>query len=51
MVEEFRRRARWLSRGLNEIPGLRCIMPQGAFYAFPSITGTGLDSRATPTTC
>ena len=30
---------------LNRIPGIRCIEPQGAFYAFPSISGTGLTSR------
>ena len=28
--------------GLNEIPGIRCATPLGAFYAFPSIAGTGL---------
>ena len=30
------------SPGLNEIPGIRCATPLGAFYAFPSIAGTGL---------
>ena len=30
--------------GLNRIPGFRCRMPHGAFYAFPNITGTGRDS-------
>jgi aspartate aminotransferase len=28
--------------GLNDIPGIRCATPVGAFYAFPSIGGTGL---------
>jgi aspartate/methionine/tyrosine aminotransferase len=45
MVEEFRRRRDFIVRGLNEIPGLTCQMPKGAFYAFPNITGTGLSSR------
>jgi aspartate/methionine/tyrosine aminotransferase len=45
MVEEFRRRRDFIVRGLNEIPGLTCQMPKGAFYAFPNITGTRLSSR------
>jgi len=28
--------------GLNAIDGVSCVEPQGAFYAFPNITGTGL---------
>ena len=31
-------------KGLNEIPGFSCVMPKGAFYAFPNITGTGMSS-------
>ena len=42
MVAEFRRRRDVIVTGLNEIPGLHCVQPQGAFYAFPSISGTGL---------
>jgi aspartate aminotransferase len=42
MVAEFRRRRDVIVAGLNEIPGLRCVQPQGAFYAFPSIADTGL---------
>jgi aspartate/methionine/tyrosine aminotransferase len=30
--------------GLNDIPGISCLEPQGAFYAFPNITCTGLTS-------
>jgi aspartate aminotransferase len=45
MVEEFRRRREVIVRGLNEIPGMTCRMPHGAFYVFPNITGTGLTSR------
>jgi aspartate/methionine/tyrosine aminotransferase len=45
MVAEFRRRRDAICRGLNEIPGFRCALPAGAFYAFPNITGTGMSSR------
>ena len=31
--------------GLNDIPGIRCALPVGAFYAFPSIGGTGLSGQ------
>jgi aspartate/methionine/tyrosine aminotransferase len=42
MVEEFRARRSLIVEGLNRIPGFRCRMPQGAFYAFPNVSGTGL---------
>ncbi|HEX6818292.1 MAG TPA: pyridoxal phosphate-dependent aminotransferase [Ktedonobacterales bacterium] len=45
MVREFRTRRDLIVQGLNEIPGVTCRMPLGAFYAFPNITGTGLSSR------
>jgi len=45
MVEAFTSRRELVYKGLNEIPGLRCNKPEGAFYAFPNITDTGLDSR------
>jgi aspartate/methionine/tyrosine aminotransferase len=41
MVAEFRRRRDIIVAGLNDIPGVTCLEPQGAFYAFPNITGTG----------
>ena len=41
MVEEFRRRREVIVEGLNSIPGMSCRSPQGAFYAFPNITGIG----------
>jgi aspartate/methionine/tyrosine aminotransferase len=44
MVAEFRRRREVIVAGLNDIPGISCLEPQGAFYAFPDITGTGLTS-------
>jgi aspartate/methionine/tyrosine aminotransferase len=46
MVREFKRRRDLIVPGLNQIPGVTCRMPQGAFYAFPNIAGTGLSSRA-----
>src|SRR5262245_51735788 len=39
MAGEFDRRRRVIVEGLNRIPGLRCPMPQGAFYAFPDVSG------------
>lgn len=45
MVEEFRRRRDAVVSGLNSIPGIYCPEPDGAFYAFPSIRGTGISSR------
>jgi aspartate aminotransferase len=44
MVEEFRRRRDIIVAGLNDIPGVSCLEPRGAFYVFPNITGTGLTS-------
>jgi aspartate/methionine/tyrosine aminotransferase len=38
MVAEFRRRRDVLVPALNEIPGVRCIEPGGAFYAFPNVS-------------
>ncbi len=39
MVEEFSRRRKTIVDGLNNIPGVTCSMPRGAFYAFPNISG------------
>lgn len=44
-VEEFQRRRDVIVQGLNSLPGIRCLMPGGAFYAFANITGTGLSSQ------
>jgi aspartate aminotransferase len=41
MLAEFRARRDQIVNGLGELPGVECITPQGAFYAFPRITGTG----------
>jgi aspartate aminotransferase len=45
MVAEFRRRRDAFVDGLNSLPGFRCPRPEGAFYAFPNIQGTGLSSK------
>lgn len=45
MVAEFRRRRDAFVEGLNTLPGVRCKLPEGAFYAFPNITGTGFSSK------
>ena len=44
MREEFLKRRDVVVEGLRSIPGITCPMPEGAFYAFPSIAGTGLSS-------
>src|SRR3989454_4111899 len=37
MVAEFRRRRDVIVDGLNAIPGITCLRPRGAFYAFPNV--------------
>ena len=39
MLAEYTRRREWLLGALNDIPGLRCPQPEGAFYAFPDVRG------------
>jgi aspartate/methionine/tyrosine aminotransferase len=41
MVAEFARRREQFARELNEVPGFRCLSPEGAFYAWVEISGTG----------
>lgn len=45
MVAEFRKRREIIVSGLNSIKGITCKKPCGAFYAFPNITGTGMNSQ------
>lgn len=45
MVAEFRRRRDFVVKGLNALPGVGCLEPHGAFYAFPNIRGTGVGSQ------
>jgi aspartate aminotransferase len=42
MVAELRIRRDLVVAGLNAIPGVRCLLPAGAFYVFPDISATGL---------
>ena len=46
MRDKFRQRRDMFVAGLNRIRGFSCRVPKGAFYAFPNITGTGVDSKA-----
>jgi aspartate/methionine/tyrosine aminotransferase len=45
MVAEFRRRRDAFCAGLNLIPGFRCTLPGGAFYAFANVTETGMSAK------
>ena len=44
MREEFRARRELVVDGLNAISGVRCVMPHGAFYAFPNVSSFGMRS-------
>ena len=46
MLAEFRARRDLIVAGLNDLPGAECISPQGAFYAFPRVTGAGHPAAA-----
>jgi aspartate aminotransferase len=39
MLAEYQKRRDWLIGALNELPGVSCAMPEGAFYAFPDVRG------------
>ncbi|MEI6530432.1 MAG: pyridoxal phosphate-dependent aminotransferase [bacterium] len=45
MVAELNLRRSFIVQGLNQIPGVTCRWPQGAFYAFPNIKSFGIPSR------
>lgn len=45
MVNEYQRRRDVIVKGLNELPGVTCRSPQGAFYAFPNIKALGKPSN------
>ncbi len=45
MRQEYEKRRDVIYQGLNEIPGLHCIRPKGAFYLFVNIQGTGLTAK------
>ena len=46
MVAEFDRRRQIVVAGLNQLPGISCATPKGAFYAFPNIARTGWKAKA-----
>jgi len=45
MMKAFTKRRNLIYKGLNELPGVECSLPGGAFYAFPKITGTGMNGE------
>jgi aspartate aminotransferase len=45
MLQAYRERRDWLIPALNDLPGVTCAMPEGAFYAFPNVKRTGLTSE------
>jgi aspartate/methionine/tyrosine aminotransferase len=45
MVKAFDERRKVIVPALNQLPGVTCIEPGGAFYAFPNITGTGMSAK------
>lgn len=46
MVGEFDKRRKVVVDELNRLPGVSCVTPKGAFYAFPNIAGTGWKAKA-----
>jgi len=45
MVAEFDRRRKVVVEGLNKLPGVSCVTPKGAFYAFPNVKNTGWKAK------
>jgi aspartate/methionine/tyrosine aminotransferase len=45
MLEEFRRRRGLIVAGLNDLPGVSCVMPRGAFYAFPNVRDVPIEAE------
>ena len=45
MMTAYQKRRDLLVKGLNEIPGIQCHLPGGAFYAFPNVSSFGLSSE------
>jgi aspartate aminotransferase len=39
MLAEYTRRRDWLIKALRDVPGFRCLEPEGAFYVFPDVRG------------
>ncbi|MET0606025.1 MAG: pyridoxal phosphate-dependent aminotransferase [Beijerinckiaceae bacterium] len=45
MAAEFDRRRKAVVAGLNQLPGVSCIVPKGAFYAYPNVSKTGWKAK------
>ena len=45
MLGEFDKRRKLVVEGLNKLPGISCIKPKGAFYAFPNVKNTGWKAK------
>jgi aspartate aminotransferase len=45
MMKAFDRRRKVVVEGLNDLPGVSCITPKGAFYAFPNVSATGWKAK------
>ncbi|MDE2967587.1 MAG: pyridoxal phosphate-dependent aminotransferase [Chloroflexota bacterium] len=45
MTTAFDERRQVIVKELNDVPGVSCVNPLGAFYAFPNISETGIDAR------
>jgi aspartate aminotransferase len=45
MIAEFDARRKVVTDGLNALPGVSCIVPRGAFYAFPNVKDTGWKAK------
>ena len=44
-MKEFEQRRNLIHAGLNNLPGVKCSLPGGAFYAFPNVKGTGMNGE------
>ena len=45
MMKEFDERRKLIHKGLNNLPGVECSLPGGAFYVFPKVIGTGMNGE------
>ena len=45
MMEKFTQRRKIIYEGLNNLPGISCALPGGAFYAFPNVEKTGMTGQ------
>ena len=45
MIAEFDKRRKVVVEGLNKLPGVSCVVPKGAFYAFPNVKRTGWKAK------